>query len=129
MLTTHAPVPEQAPLQPLNEAVPVGAAWSVTEVPEAYEALQVLGHEIPDPEILPGPLTRTVRTRCGGGGGLNGPFAWPRTNVWLYRVSVGLLRCSGGTASFAVSDTGAVSDHQGLLAVFAERFRPPLNAT
>jgi hypothetical protein len=66
MLTVQvALVPEHAPLQPVKVAPGAGAAVRVTEVPDEYEALQVLPQAIPlGAEVtvpLPVPLLLRVR--------------------------------------------------------------------
>jgi hypothetical protein len=68
MLTVQVPVPVQAPLHPVKvEPVPA-AAVRVTEVPDAYEALQVLPQLIPLGEevTVPVPVPLLVRVRVYG---------------------------------------------------------------
>ncbi len=47
MLTVHVPVPEQAPLQPLNVYPAAGMTVRVTAVPVAKLALHVEPHDMP----------------------------------------------------------------------------------
>jgi len=56
--TTHAAVPEQAPLHPLKRDVASGLAVNVTCAPESNFAEQVPGQEMPDGELVtvPPPL-------------------------------------------------------------------------
>lgn len=58
----HVPVPEHAPVQPLNVYPAFGVAVRVTEVPEVYEYEQVAPQEIPegDDVIVPLPPLVTV---------------------------------------------------------------------
>src|SRR5688572_14989627 len=53
-VSTHAPVPEQPPLQPANVAPAAGLAVSVTSVPETYASLQS------EPQSMPAGLELTV---------------------------------------------------------------------
>jgi hypothetical protein len=67
IVTAQAPVPEQAPDQPVNLYPMAGKAESVTEVPSRNEAEQVLGQEMPEGELVtvPVPLTLTVSASSG----------------------------------------------------------------
>jgi hypothetical protein len=47
IVTEHEPVPEQAPVQPVNVDPAAGVAASDTEVPAANACEQLPGHEIP----------------------------------------------------------------------------------
>jgi hypothetical protein len=64
MLTVQVPVPVHAPLQPVKVEPAAGAAVRVTDVPDVYEALQVLPQLIPLGEEVtvpvPVPLFATV---------------------------------------------------------------------
>jgi hypothetical protein len=65
ILTVQVPVPVHAPLQPVKvEPVPA-AAVRVTEVPDAYEALQVLPQLIPVgfDVTVPDPVPLLVKVR------------------------------------------------------------------
>src|SRR5262245_22716620 len=54
IVTLHAPVPEQAPLQPVNVEPPVGVAVRLTTVPLLY------GSEQSAPQLMPAGLEVTV---------------------------------------------------------------------
>jgi hypothetical protein len=61
IVTTHGPVPVHAPpLQPENALPAFGAAVSVTCVPGANDAEQVLPQLIPDGELVTVPLPEVV---------------------------------------------------------------------
>ena len=66
MVTVHVPMPVQAPLHPAKKAPVLALAVSLTTVPEAKEALQVLGQAIPAgllvtvPVLVPARLTVSV---------------------------------------------------------------------
>src|SRR4051812_44716110 len=62
-------VPEQAPPQPPKVLPVLGDSVRVTEVPELKLAEQVPGQLIPEPVIVPEPLTLVVRVYWVGGGG------------------------------------------------------------
>ena len=66
IVTVQAPVPEQAPDQPVNLYPRAAAGVSVTLVPEVNAAEQVPGQEMPEGELVtvPLPLTVTVRVGC-----------------------------------------------------------------
>jgi len=66
MLTLHAPVPEQAPLQPVNTSPLPGVAVRLTTVPYENEAEQALGHAIPPGELVTVPLPLTVTVSVSG---------------------------------------------------------------
>jgi hypothetical protein len=65
MLTMHVPVPVHAPPQPVNVEPVAGVAVRVTEVPAAYEALQVPPQSIPlgEEETVPVPVPFFVAAR------------------------------------------------------------------
>jgi hypothetical protein len=71
MVTLHAPVPLQAPLQPANVEPVSGAAVKLTTVPFAKLAEHVAPQEIPAGELatvpVPAPLFVTVRAKDVGG--------------------------------------------------------------
>ena len=52
IVTTQAPVPLHAPVQPVNAEPEAGVAVSVTAAPDEYEALQVLPQLMPAGEEL-----------------------------------------------------------------------------
>ena len=68
--TTHAPVPVQAPVQPPKAELVLTASVSVTDVPLAKLAVQVVGQLMPAGLLrivpLPAPLSVTVSVICGG---------------------------------------------------------------
>ncbi len=72
IVTMHGPVPEQAPLQPVNVEPGSGVAVSVTSVPGANRAVQTLPQPIPVGVLatVPAPLPAfaTVSAYCGVGG-------------------------------------------------------------
>jgi hypothetical protein len=59
-VTVQAPVPEQAPLQPLNTAPAAGVAVRPTAVPEVNEAVHVLPHAIPAGALVTVPLALPI---------------------------------------------------------------------
>src|SRR3712207_7170442 len=63
--TVHAPVPEQAPLQPENSDPSAGDAVSVTAVPASYVSLHWAPQSIPAGALvtvpLPAPPFRTLK--------------------------------------------------------------------
>jgi len=59
-VTVQAPVPEQAPLHPLNTAPAAGAAARLTAVPDVNEAVHVLPHAIPAGALVTVPLALPV---------------------------------------------------------------------
>jgi hypothetical protein len=73
MVTTHDPVPEQAPLQPPKTDPAAGAAVRVTTVPALKSLEQVPGHVIPAgllvtvPEPAPDFTTSSANTVGGAG--------------------------------------------------------------
>jgi hypothetical protein len=56
MVTTHEPVPEHAPLQPLNTDPEAGVAARLTEVPEEYVDEQVAPQMMPARELVTVPV-------------------------------------------------------------------------
>jgi len=67
IVTVHAPVPVQLPLQPVKVEPAAGAAVKVTMVPMANAAEQVTPQEMPAGLLvtvpLPAPVFETVRAR------------------------------------------------------------------
>jgi hypothetical protein len=63
MATVQAPDPLHAPLQPLKTLPETAVGVSVTEVPLAIDAAQVLPHSIPPTLLLtdPEPVSWTVK--------------------------------------------------------------------
>lgn len=59
-VNVHAAVPVQAPVHPLNTDPACGAAFSVTTVLVASEALQVPGQLMPLPVTVPDPVPVSV---------------------------------------------------------------------
>ena len=57
--TTQPAAPEQSPDQPLNVDPTSAVAVNVTDVPNKYDCEQSPGHEIPEPDTDPEPLTDT----------------------------------------------------------------------
>ena len=60
-MTLHAPVPVQAPLQPLNMDPEVGVAARLMLVPEAYVAEHVAPQLMPAGELVTEPLPVPAR--------------------------------------------------------------------
>ena len=60
-VTLQAPVPEQAPLHPLNTAPAAGVAVRLTAVPDVNDAVHVLPHAIPAGALVTVPLAPPAR--------------------------------------------------------------------
>lgn len=71
-MTVHFPDPEHAPDQLEKESDAAGVAVSVTDVPAAKDALQVLAQLMPAGLLLmvPEPVGETVRVKSVGLGGV-----------------------------------------------------------
>src|SRR5258706_16063571 len=70
IVTMQAPVPVQAPLQPVNAEPAAGVGVSVTSVPGGKPAMQVAPQLMPPglDEIVPEPAPAGATVRANGGG-------------------------------------------------------------
>jgi hypothetical protein len=92
IVTLHASVPEQAPLQPANWKPWSGVAVRATAVPLSKEALQVAPQSIPAGELVTLPLPPLVTVRAN----------WP--GEVLAKLAVTLFAASTVTVQVAVPE-------------------------
>ena len=108
MRTLQVPVPEHAPPQPLKVWPVAGVAVSLTLVPEAYEALQVLPQSIPLPLTVPLPLLETLSVLFAACAGHETRSMSKTSRPKANRISRGeLKRCEVGDGALNRTPRGA----------------------